>query len=512
MFNFRSLLPWGSDPASLSQEEKVTSQAEPHRDSDDQKMVLSSDNEPELVNSRLRLTTLPSILSEEEKVDSLSAEQHIDSNCERLVVSSSDEPECVDPGRVTTALPSSLAVDDLFSTFSLMEKAVRDYAAGLNFRVGRNPKQYFSSEESSQKFSSNEKIPRRGQFYCLHPSCDHFNIGFSWSKKHSSFSINRVELEHNGHTLQPPDQFGGRILKTYQTQLTTEEHNVIAMMAPLSFNGGVGTIRDLLMYQFPHWDYSSRLLHRVIRIERERAFGKDPHQINRLYDQMQDVKASGGTYSMMMDDSGRLSRLFCIENSRTPYMQAYGDFAILDGTHCISMYRLVCLIVTLVDSLGKSVMCGFGLVPSENADDVDAFLEEICLPTDVCVMTDGAFAFELVCEKRRLLQLHCTHHEKITMFKSVGGLGSEAETFRREASAAIHSIMASEEILDAHIKAMLEKYSPLSRPAAAYLKKLYSKRSKVCRTYTAKHFTAASEATSRGEGSNSRFDVLTFCL
>ena len=55
MFNFRSLLTWNSDPANLS-EEKVDSQVEPHRDSDDQKMVLCQPLELQNQNEKLHVS------------------------------------------------------------------------------------------------------------------------------------------------------------------------------------------------------------------------------------------------------------------------------------------------------------------------------------------------------------------------------------------------------------------------------------------------------------------------
>jgi hypothetical protein len=81
------------------------------------------------------------------------------------------------------------------------------------------------------------------------------------------------------------------------------------------------------------------------------------------------------------------------------YCDVFGDFVIHDGTHNVDRYGFVALVITLVDSLGKSVIAGYSLSVSEHSDHIEEALRYFGLNrAEGVYMTDQGSGFTLAAE------------------------------------------------------------------------------------------------------------------
>lgn len=76
------------------------------------------------------------------------------------------------------------------------------------------------------------------------------------------------------------------------------------------------------------------------------------------------------------------------------YALQYGDLTIIDGTHNTTVYELKLMPYTNVDCLGKNIVSGILLDPSENTSTVSAGLKHFKLDNSgATMMTDGGSAY-----------------------------------------------------------------------------------------------------------------------
>ena len=66
---------------------------------------------------------------------------------------------------------------------------------------------------------------------------------------------------------------------------------------------------------------------------------------------------------MTSDNGGRLETLHWSNPLSNTFVPVLSDFVLIDGTHKTTIYNLLLIINTVVDSLGKSVPLGLLLAP-----------------------------------------------------------------------------------------------------------------------------------------------------
>src|SRR5690349_7587949 len=141
------------------------------------------------------------------------------------------------------------------------------------------------------------------------------------------------------------------------------------------------------------------------------------------------------------------------------YAKAYGDFTIVDGTHNTTTYDLKLMPFTNVDCLGKNVVSGILLDDSENSESISQSLSQFGLEKPgATLMTDGGSAYPGVADKAGMLHILCCYHFQRDVFSSCGGMGHEAEAFKKDAMALIYAEFSGEEDFDDRVNMCLSQY------------------------------------------------------
>ena len=96
-------------------------------------------------------------------------------------------------------------------------------------------------------------------------------------------------------------------------------------------------------------------------------------------------KFKGGIIEMTSDNGGCLETLYYSSRFSKYFVHKYSDFVLIDGTHKTNIYDLSYVVTTMVDSLGKSVLIGFLLAPSEHSDLITKHINLLKLTRTDCI-------------------------------------------------------------------------------------------------------------------------------
>lgn len=324
-----------------------------------------------------------------------------------------------------------------------------------------------------------------------------------------------MNLDHN-HEISSSQSLtvNGRQLVNNQEDLTTGELNLLHYCA--KYNFPMVRVREQMRSEFKTRDFTTLLMRRVLEKSKDAIFGPGRHRINELIALGMKQRADGGVFEIKLCTSG--SNELVGLSIQTPSMRRYalnfGDFLNIDGTHKGNKYNLITSPFTNVCCLGFSRITGLQISKFENKEDTLRGIElfgyrdgsDMEGREHVC-MSDGGSAYQEIFEEIGWVHLRCAWHIAREAPAAGGGLGAEHQDFLEAVSNLIYQRFNSPEELCNTFEDLMQHKFPVSKSqrAHSFLKNLYEIREKACLTYTCRHFTAGSVASSRGEGTMSRF-------
>lgn len=414
----------------------------------------------------------------------------------------------------------------VFTTFDDMKNYVANHFIERGLMFGIKNK-CFTKEEFIKAFGMElpyTKLSSRGFFYCIpskkqgaeplytveNESCHHklsfcvwrAQFGFNYTEKVFFFKQKQVIRTHNHlidlHLVRASD----RRLISYEGEMSTEEAIYAKQFGPA--NLGISKVREIMMLKYPDRNYDGKLLGRLLKSGHQSHFGSDPDCISKFMKKGQQTAKAGGVFDFEMGADMRLNSVFVMLPQMKAYGKRFGDFLQHDGTHCANIYGLIVLFVTLVDSLGKSVIHSYSCSRSESEHHIKKSIKFFHLDkSGSTYMTDGGSCFELVCQYFNFNHLLCVHHFQADIFSCRSGLGVLADDFIRDMNSAIFGNFFSTTALQDHLDQALSKYGHVMG-ARKFIAGITEKKEMVCYTHTSRFFTAGASTTQRGEGSNQR--------
>ncbi|ETV64301.1 hypothetical protein H257_18793 [Aphanomyces astaci] len=214
------------------------------------------------------------------------------------------------------------------------------------------------------------------------------------------------------------------------------------------------------------------------------------------------MQATGGVFHFNLTSALQLKSIVMQKPQMIKYASSYGDFVLCDGTHNVSMYVLKLMPFTVVDCLGRNVLCGVALDESENSESVKLGLELCQLhAAGSTLMTDGGSAYPGVASDLGMVHILCTKHFEDVILKGCTGLGALAKSFKADCTSLLYTTMSEVEF-QTRFDVAEAKYGVAKEPAKALLS-ISRHKEKVCRAFTGSVFTCSSLATQRGESMNS---------
>ena len=234
-------------------------------------------------------------------------------------------------------------------------------------------------------------------------------------------------------------------------------------------------------------------------------YGCDPDAMNFLMDFARTVSSNGGKFSYSFDESMRLNEILLQTRTMANYARKFNDFTVVDATFSVSAYDLILIVMTNVDSFGKSTMTGFAFAESETSAVTVRALELFGLKRkEATLMSDGASAYALasqVCEMQHVL---CVQHYRTGILAARAGMPVDlADSFMRECNDLIFRCYPNVEVFDSTLEELHIKYASY-RNAVKFLDKIQSDSDRVCATKTSQLFSAGHVSSQRAESNNAR--------
>lgn len=385
-----------------------------------------------------------------------------------------------------------------------LEKDARELGRTHGFTVAKSFR-YFSKEDSQKPAGAAE----RGHLYCnsigngqRNKSECPWQIRFGYRSNKRQYVITACCLQHQKHSVAVVEH-NGRVFVESKSEMQDSEVAFVRKVGQwrLSFREA----EDIIRKEFPTRSFNKELLRRELRTSREHFYGKDAHRIDSLFALARTIQQEGGTFDVDANEfTHRIETVTVQSASMIPYAETYDDFVVIDGTHGLNKYKLIAIILVVVDALGFSMPAGFSLNQSENNEVVKTTLEKSRLASPgKTLMSDGAQAFASIAEQLRMLHILCAYHYQQTSMEVKGLSGGDRNLFMSVVNSFIYNDFVSHEALEVSFQQNRVRFA--STPAAVkYLDNLWSNRCKVCRYYTKDVFTCGHNSSVRSESTNSQ--------
>ena len=302
-----------------------------------------------------------------------------------------------------------------YASFEALEVELQSHAKQHVWQLCRNLRHY-TSEQMVAEFGEDYQILyarplyRRGNFYCNTKGCQR-KIHFRRDVEKKIYVINET-LSNRVHNHQFKSEAAGStkvISIEAEKECTDEQVSYIMSLGPAKL--GVSKVREILSMMYKGRNFGSDLLYRLLQKGYLAHWGKDPHCISKFMERGYIIRNDGGIFVTEMASDCRISEVFVQPASMKPYVKVFGDFAIHDGTFNVDKYGFVAMVVTLVDSLGKSTMAGYSLAPSEHSDHILKALQLFGMDMpDSVYMTDQGSGFVLAAQQLHKIHLLCAKH------------------------------------------------------------------------------------------------------
>jgi hypothetical protein len=412
--------------------------------------------------------------------------------------------------------PDLIPFEGSYPTFEKLLLVAKAYAERHIFGLCRNTKN-FTEAQFTKYFGDIEYAPivRRGYLYCSdcgkYPKQDdpaasnRWRVQFQFSIQTGDYDIDQsLSCGLHNHALKADEiRISNRILLQRQSHLNAEEIQYAHELGMASL--GSVKAREMMRDKFPGRDYDGPLLLRLLQTGHSKKYGDDPDAMNKLLQLGQEYRKDGGVFEFRVGDDFRMTDVVVATASMRGYIRAFNDCVVIDGTHGCNTYGMTCIVNTLIDSLGLSVIGGYSHARSEESSHIISALQALGLDSKrATLLSDEANAFAVVAEKLEMPHVLCCYHYAAQVLPARRGLPLDlGDAFMRDCNLAIYHDFGSMEKLQRHLSSTIEKYS-VSPSAQNFIKKVIKDQHRICRTHTAYIFTATAFSTQRGESSNSR--------
>lgn len=122
------------------------------------------------------------------------------------------------------------------------------------------------------------------------------------------------------------------------------------------------------------------------------------------------LRELGGVFNYDVDTYGRLHSAVLQSVRQREYLQKYGRYIAMDGTHMVDKYGHVLVLVTVVDCLGLCQPAGIIICPSEDSSTMSKGLELLGVPKGGVLHTDGAAWGSILAEQFDRDHVLCSNH------------------------------------------------------------------------------------------------------
>ena len=281
---------------------------------------------------------------------------------------------------------------------------------------------------------------------------------FDYERKRYVLVRDKCNFKHSHHLNVDTIRASTRRLVHYERQMDNQEIMTVKQFG--AANLGITKTRDMLRLQYPNRDYDGELLNRLLSKGFKECYGDDPDALNKFQNLRNTIRQEGGVFEFLISNDTRISDVFIMKSSMRDYASKYGDFFINDGTHNTDMYGLIAMFNTVVDGLGKSVICSYSQYRSEQSDHIIRALQHFSLGREgVTFMTDDGPAYHLVSDHFKMNHLLCTKHYHNLIFPSRAGLGCLAPDYQKAMFDAFYKTFKSTQDLDEHFRLCFAKFS-----------------------------------------------------
>jgi len=140
------------------------------------------------------------------------------------------------------------------------------------------------------------------------------------------------------------------------------------------------------------------------------ARARDPKGMNEFMEKGFLLRKLGGVFTYDVDTFGRLHSAVLQSVRNRKYLQEYGRYVAMDGTHMVDKYDHVLVLVTVIDCLGLSQPGGIIICPSEDSGVMMKGLEALGLPRGGVLHTDGGPWGPLLAEHFGRDHVLCSNH------------------------------------------------------------------------------------------------------
>ena len=383
-----------------------------------------------------------------------------------------------------------------FSSYQELESVINNYCMRKGVRL--------SKSITYMKDKNGVQFVKRGRFKCKKRAkgedCD-FLITFVGETQPgacipSIYKLRKVCLEH-GHALDNPIVQNKEYMKTKRSELEKSEIDFIKLLR----HEIPSKICRIMATKFSS-QYCNTLISRIkLSIEKD-MFGSNRDGISKFIEYGIKAKENGGEFNYQTNNSLVFSCGALQTRDMKLISEKYNDYIIHDGTFGTNVFGLTLLPTVVVDCIGKSAISSILIAETENGEDLISLMKPLNVIEhgNSTYMTDGAPAFSIVANQFDLKHVLCIHHFQCNIDKKLSMNAIERNEFKNLCWKLINIQTTSK--FDFELQSLKEKYSVHSG-ALKYLNTLEGNKTKTCKAFMGKFFTAGGSSSQRSESVNS---------
>jgi SWIM zinc finger len=383
-----------------------------------------------------------------------------------------------------------------FHSLELIEEYMKTIAKNNGFKLHVTRHKDASGIFYRGKFDCSYKDPNFKGNKKLKRTC---SFSATFCKSGMTYEFTKCNYEHNHILKKPATIESGMIMKTKADELTGEEKTIVRDYCTKL---DMYHLKLLLKTNFKGVDYSNDLLHNVVQREKSRK-KKDENPLQALLDYGEDIRINGGIFEVGVDGDGRIDRIILQTELQKSLATLYGDFFIVDGTHCTNVHGMTLILPCVIDCFGKTKVVGVILCHNESHDDILVGLKALELGKKGSIMmSDGGLAFASVADELGIQQCLCSYHFSLDLFSTTTQMDiALRESYLKQYNALLHESMDIETFEEQYknLHGMLVQHPK----AQHFVENLYRSRHKVAFAFVKNFFTAACRSSQRGESINS---------
>lgn len=399
--------------------------------------------------------------------------------------------------------------NSLFKSFEDLEKAVAAYSLKYNLTICRDTRnctpQQFSSRFPGMQF---QPCVHGGRFYCNKCSKggkgmnrSSFKINFHYCKASRGYVISKSSSVFSCEHKIAQDLLEESALIHQENQLTQSEMEFIIEFG--KYNIDSISFHSLLRTKFPDRDFERAFVKSMVRKAKQKAYGDDPHAVNKLVSLGNQVLNAGGRFQMLHSEEFTVDALFIMRADKYIFRDLYSDVLILDSTFSTSSSGLLLIPIVSIDSLGRNIILGFILSKTESSNNIIEGLKylEFNLKGSTLV-SDEAPAFSVVAEHFQMHHILCSYHYWNKVSRVSRSLGEEKKKRFEELCRVVLKDGVKCEDAEQNLNLLKQEFENESDQVKKFIQNLVGDKHKIAKAYTDKVFSAGSKSNQRSESAN----------